>query len=65
MSQSHPPERAVLSVSQFCDVVGIGRTMFYERVKLGQINVLKIGARSLVPVGQVQAFLVRAGAGQL
>ena len=62
---SRPPERAALSVSQFCDALGIGRTLFYERLKLGQIRVLKVGTRTLVPVGEVQAFLDRAGAGQL
>lgn len=59
-----PPERAALSVSQFCDALGIGRTLFYERLKLGQIKVLKVGTRTLVPVGEVQAFLDRASAGQ-
>ncbi len=58
------PAKAALTVNAFCDALSIGRTLFYERVRLGQIKVVKIGTRTLVPVGEVQAFLERAGLGR-
>jgi len=49
--------KAALSVDQFVEAIGIGRTMFYKLVGLGKIKVLKVGTRTLVPVGEVEAFL--------
>lgn len=63
---SHSPGfKAALTVNQFCDALSIGRTLFYARVRLGQIKVLKVGTRTLVPFGEVQKFLERADAEQL
>jgi hypothetical protein len=51
--------RAVLTVDQFCATVTIGRTGFYDAVKLGLIKPLKFGTRTLVPASEVSAFLDR------
>ncbi len=59
-----PGLKAAISVNDFCQALSIGRTLFYERVAAGQIKVLKIGTRTLVPVGEVQAFLERAAGSQ-
>lgn len=58
----NPGLKAALSVTEFCHALGIGRTCFYERVRLGQIKVLKVGTRTLVPIGEVEAFLERISA---
>ena len=61
-----PPNlKAALSVNEFCDALSIKRTTFYQCVRRRQINVVKVGTRSLIPVGEVQAFLERASAGKL
>ena len=56
--------KAAISVNEFCQALSIGRTLFYERVAAGQIKVLKIGTRTLVPIGEIQAFLDRAAGEQ-
>jgi excisionase family DNA binding protein len=53
------PARAVLTVDEFCATVTIGRTGFYDAVKLGLIRPLKFGTRTLVPASEVSAFLDR------
>ncbi len=58
------PIKAALTVNDFCGALSIGRTLFYEHVRLGRIKVVKVGTRTLVPVGEVQAFLERAGLGR-
>lgn len=51
--------KAVLTVDEFCATVTIGRTGFYDAVKLGLIKPLKFGTRTLVPASEVSAFLDR------
>lgn len=52
-------ERASLSVEEFCAAHGIGRTTFYEQLKLGRIRVVKCGRRTLVPATERDAWLGR------
>lgn len=44
-------------MTEFCDALSIGRTMFYQQLKAGRIRVLKVGTRTLVPASEVDAFL--------
>lgn len=50
-------EKAALSVNEFCVTCSIGRTSFYELVKQGRIKVRKLGNRTIIPAGEVSAFL--------
>ena len=47
---SQLPETARVNwrVDDFCHAHGIGRTLFYEEVKRGEIKLIKIGKRTLV-----------------
>lgn len=54
-----PLPRVALSVREFCASVGIGRTLFYEEVKAGRIQVLKARNRTLVPVAECHGYLQR------
>lgn len=47
-------------VSPFCRVIGIGRSTFYELVKRGEIRVVKIGGRTLVPASEAERLLSEA-----
>jgi excisionase family DNA binding protein len=47
-------------VAQFCKLIGLGKTAFYERVKDGRIRTIRIGGRRLVPAEEAQR-LVREG----
>lgn len=57
--QTNGPLRAALTVAQFCETLSIGRTTFYDQVRVGRIRILKVGTRTLVPTSEVDAFLER------
>jgi len=43
-------------VDDFCRAHGIGRTLFYEEVKRGEIKLIKVGKRTLVPDSEAKAW---------
>ncbi len=60
--QSSPPHfnpRVNWRVDDFCRAHGIGRTLFYDEVKRGENNLIKIGKRTLVPVSEAKAWQER------
>jgi excisionase family DNA binding protein len=52
-----------LRVADACRITGIGRSKFYELIKAGEIEVIKVGAITLVPMSGIQALLERGRAG--
>jgi len=42
-------EKLTLTVDEAAKILGIGRQLAYDRVKTGEIPVIKIGRRLLVP----------------
>ncbi len=58
-ANQHPPSKAALSVTEFCGVIGLSRSKFYEEVGEGRIQVLKMGSRTIVPVAQIDAYLAQ------
>ena len=46
-------------VDDFCRAHGIGRTLFYSEVKIGEIKIIKVGKRTLVPVSEAKAWQER------
>ncbi len=52
-------ERINWRVDDFCRAHGIGRTLFYDEVKRGENNLIKIGKRTLVPVSEAKAWQER------
>ena len=38
-----------VTVDQACDLVGVRRTKLYELVRTGQLRLVKIGRRSVIP----------------
>ena len=51
-------ERLTLTVEEAAKLLGIGRQLAYERVKTGEIPVIKIGRRLLVPRSALEKLLV-------
>ena len=51
--------KVTLSVTEFCQTAGIGRSLFYEQVRAGRIRVLKVGRRTLVRAAELAAWLDR------
>lgn len=48
-----------LRIADACRVTGIGRSKFYALIKAGEIEVIKVGAITLVPMSGIQALLER------
>ena len=50
-------DELTLSVEEAARLLGIGRNLCYERVKTGEIPVIKIGRRLLVPRSALEKLL--------
>lgn len=50
-------ERLTLTIEETAKLLGIGRQLAYERVKTGDIPVIKIGRRLLVPRSALEKLL--------
>ena len=50
-------DKLTLSIEEAAKVLGIGRNLCYERVKTGEIPVIKIGRRLLVPKKALEKLL--------
>lgn len=48
-----------LRIADACRITGIGRSKFYELIKAGEIEVIKVGTITLVPMSGLQALLER------
>ncbi len=52
-------DRVNWRVDDFCNAHGIGRTLFYAEVKRGEIKLIKVGKRTLVPDTEAKAWQSR------
>lgn len=50
-------ERQTLTIEETAKLLGIGRQLAYNRVKTGEIPVIKIGRRLLVPRRALEKLL--------
>jgi excisionase family DNA binding protein len=50
-------DKLTLSIEEAAKVLGIGRNLCYDRVKTGEIPVIKIGRRLLVPRSALEKLL--------
>jgi len=50
-------DKLTLSVEETAKLLGIGRNLCYERVKTGEIPVIRIGRRLLVPRRALEKLL--------
>ena len=51
--------KPALSIADFCAATTLGRTRVYEEIKHGRLKVLKCGRRTLIPVEELQAWMLR------
>ena len=62
------PEDAVFSrpltvrIREACRLTGIGRSKFYELIAAGEIEIIKVGTITLVPLSSLTSFLRRKAA---
>ena len=50
-------QRLTLTIEETAKLLGIGRQLAYDRVKTGEIPVIKIGRRLLVPRSALEKLL--------
>ena len=50
-------EKLTLTIEETAKLLGIGRNLAYDRVKTGEIPVIKIGRRLLVPRRALEKLL--------
>ena len=60
--QTHPCETGPLSplavrVKQACELIGIGRSKLYELIAAGEIETIKVGSATLIPVTSLASFV--------
>ena len=51
------PEILTVRIKEACRVTGIGRSKLYELIEKGEIEIIKVGSMTLVPVDALRAFL--------
>lgn len=55
------PERRTYTIEETAKVLGLGRTSAYEAVRRGEIPVLRVGRRLLVPRAALERLLAEPG----
>lgn len=58
-----PDDRAAFAVDEFCRMLGISRTTFYQLVAADQVATFKLGNRRLVPAAELHRILATAKPG--
>jgi excisionase family DNA binding protein len=48
-----------LRVRYACRMIGIGRSKLYELIAAGEIEIIKVGAVTLIPTDSLHRFIVR------
>ncbi|MBO0718076.1 MAG: helix-turn-helix domain-containing protein [Rhizobiales bacterium] len=51
------PPSLTVTVDEACRLIGIGRSLFYEAVRNGDLQVRKYGARTLVLRSEIDRFV--------
>lgn len=58
MIEQQPPPITV-RIRDACRMTGIGRSKLYELISEGEIETIKVGSMTLVPVRSIETFLER------
>jgi excisionase family DNA binding protein len=51
-------------IREACRLTGIGRSKFYELIAAGEIEIIKVGTITLVPIASITTFLRQRGQGR-
>ena len=54
------PNKKAFTVSEFCEVYSIGKTLAYQEIKEGRLKKAKIGKRTLIPAKSAEEWLQQA-----
>lgn len=56
--------RWLLPILDACTGLGVGRSTFYELAARGDVQIVRIGRRALVPVSSIESYVERLRAGR-
>ncbi len=57
VSQLTAPERRGYSVDEIAQIIGCGRVTVYELIKQGRLRRVKVGARTIIPLSEIEKLL--------
>ncbi len=57
-----PRHNLAVSPADAARLAGVGRTLIYEQIKIGALPSIKIGARRLIKLAELEAWLDRHAA---
>jgi excisionase family DNA binding protein len=57
--QVRAPQRAAMSIDEFCQRHAVGRTTVYGQIKQGRLLALKVGKRTLITEDDAEDWLRR------
>lgn len=57
MSSDLLPKPITVRVRDACRMTGIGRSKLYLLIEEGEIEIIKVGSITLIPVASLEAFL--------
>jgi excisionase family DNA binding protein len=58
---SHAAERLTFTVEEAANLLGISRNTAYEAVRRGEIPIIRIGRRILIPRNRLEAMVNQVG----
>lgn len=58
-TEDPPTPRWLLPIPEACAGLGVGRSTLYELAAAGELEIVHIGRRALVPVGAIAAYVER------
>lgn len=57
VAQFTAPERRGYSVDETAKIIGCGRVTVYELIKQGRLRRVKVGARTIIPMSEIEKLL--------
>lgn len=59
MNGPAPNPPLTVRIPEACRMTGIGRSKLYELIQVGEIEIIKVGSMTLVPVETLEALIRR------
>lgn len=50
-------ERELFTITEFCKMAGIGRTLAYDLIKSGDLRAVKVGRKTMIPRAAIESWL--------
>ena len=58
--QANKTPKLAFTIAEACHAIGIGRSKLYELIAEGRVETRKIGSRTLIPAGSLNALISQA-----